>query len=233
MIFSFYKLLFYIRNIFKSKIKQKRIKGSYPLNVRFIDTSQSSKVIVTEGSPGKRIVFHYGEGREVKPICLYFPYSYFVIRYYESISPEGKSYVFKSMSVGFSSFRISDTKGLVYQLPLTNSLGHFEFCLGSACPGKNFKTVRQLVDSYVTHFWASSFASTYEFFTWEDATKLGRGDAYCFKKMFFSNVRRTAYSPILHLINGIQACDSHLGLGHSKFADYSSKADEALQDCKF
>lgn len=154
-------------------LEPKIIKGNYPNNLRYVKDKKHLKVVIVEAMPGKRMIL-----AENKPVCLYFPYVYFIVSYAESISPLGKSYVVLGMDVGFSENRIESTNAMISRLPLSNYAGLFSFCLGTGLPSHGpYESIKAMVESHINSFWRSSFEMTNLYFDeWADATKRGMGD---------------------------------------------------------
>lgn len=162
------------------KLPLKVIKGDYPINTRYIqEESRLSKVIVVEAQPANRMVLV----RDGEPICLYFPYTYFVIRYMESVNSFGKKYIASSMYIGFSTNRLESANGMVGKLPLSNYSSNFSFCLGDAGARLGaFKTVRELVEAHMNVFWQTAFEMSKKGCEdWISATKASVGNP-CVKR---------------------------------------------------
>lgn len=173
-----------IKKILHVKLPIKIIQGDYPSNTVYIGReNKRTKFIVVECNPGKRIIFANDMNYRNSPICLYFPYTYFVIKYTQSISPLGNFFVYMGMFVGFSNQRIKNTSEVLYSLPFSNQTGFFSYCLGSSEPKYGpYVTVRELYESCANSFWHSRFQqdSTPGSFLskWCTATKLGYGENY-------------------------------------------------------
>ena len=97
-----------------NQLELKVVKGQYPANMRYLD--EKNKVMIVEAMAGKRMVLVDG-----KPVCLYFPYTYFIIPYITSQSnPHEINYLARTFWVGFSSERLYNTTGKVGRIPLSN-----------------------------------------------------------------------------------------------------------------
>lgn len=168
------------------KLQLKVLNGDYPKNTRLID-DQRIKTIIVESQPGKRMVLC-----EDEPVCLYFPYVYFMIKYMESISPCGKTYVACNMSIGFSANPLDSSDGVIGHLPLSNYAGNYNFCLGDSNPTSDqYVSVRELVEAYINAFWKTSFGMCEEDWAeWATATKFSGGLPYV-KKTHLKITTRT------------------------------------------
>jgi hypothetical protein len=200
------------------KLPLKVIKGDYPINTRYIqEESRLSKVIVVEAQPANRMVFVlHGE-----PICLYFPYTYFVIRYTESVSPyHGKRYIASSMYIGFSVNRLESANGMVGKLPLSNYSSNFSFCLGDAGAKLGaYKTVRELVEAHMNVFWQTAFEMSKQGCEdWISATKASVGGP-CVKR-FIARREQT----FIYKLMGADA-NKHVSK-NEQFFDYQSEPAE-------
>jgi hypothetical protein len=173
------------------------LKGDYPNNTRHLHDPGKGRTqtVVVEVQPGKRMVLAGDE-----PICLYFPYTYFLVRYMESISPNGKTYVTTAPAcIGFSADRLDSTNGIIGRLPLSNYAEGYSFCLGSGSPSIGpYKSVRELVEAHMNAFWKSSFQMhSHDCEEWIMATKASVG-APCVKR-FIDRRERT----VIHELMGV------------------------------
>jgi hypothetical protein len=146
-----------IRTCRIKKLSLKVIKGDFPQNLKYIHTNRDIKTIVVESLPGKRMILI-----QDRPFCLYFPYTYFIMTYRDSISPKGKCYVLMNFWIGFSPCKIMSTDGFIGRLPLSNYSGSFSFCLGDGSPTFGpYETVRELAETCINSFWKTSFEMSF------------------------------------------------------------------------
>lgn len=191
------------------KLPLKIVKGDFPQNVKYMQkNADGSKIIIVESLPGKRMIINGDH-----PVCLYFPYTYFVIVYRDSISPRGKSFVLQNFFIGFSSYKLVSTDGLLGRLPLSNYSSSYTFCLGDATPSFGpYKTVRQLAETYINSFWKSSFQMSFNYLDdWAVKTKINKVDT---KKL-------------IRLTEQISICDLIRVKKHEQFFEYQAEAEEA------
>ena len=181
------------------KLPLRVVRGDYPLNMVYMSNDgkeRKTRTIVVECSPGKRMIcVNYGP-----PLCLHLPYTYFIVRYAESISPLGKYLVYMGMNIAFSNQRLKDSNEKICSLPFCNQTGPFSYCLGSAEPKIGpYLNVRELFESCANAFWSSAFQQNTSRDTvlgnWAAATKLGRGEEYVRKIIQYNSE-----TPIHHLI---------------------------------
>jgi hypothetical protein len=156
------------------KLPLKVLKGDFPANTRYVGNNKYHKIVIVEAEPAKRMVFING-----RTICLYFPYTYFIIQYVESMQSRGKTgYVLTAFHIGFSPNKITHTNGLVYELPLSNYHGAFSFCLGDSRPKNPYSSVRELANALMNAFWQTEFHNLYAGNAWIEATKKNTGLRY-------------------------------------------------------
>lgn len=182
-------------------LRSKVLKGDFPKATKFVGSIGNASVIVVESDPGKRMVFS-----EDGPVCLYFPYVYFVIRYMVSITPKGKAYVFLHMRIGFSNQQLESNNDMVGRLPLSNEMVPFEYCLGRNEPIGPYDSVKELSNAYIDSFWKTAFEISTKYGNyknWLEATKDGAGFFFVENKLH--NETRISY------LTGIE---------HEPFFDY-------------
>lgn len=150
--------------------KKKPSAQSLSISTVYIDNF----VAVVEIKPCKRTI-HTLEG-----FChLSFPYIYFVVRFVESRPHRGSLYyTFSSLRMGFSEKQVTNSKGVVGKIPISNyheSDHEFNYCLGSSAPSGVYHSVQELLDSVVRIFWQSTFQMDIDKL-WARFTKLGNDD---------------------------------------------------------
>lgn len=159
----------------------KVVQGDYPATTRYISENDEANrfIVVVETLPGNRMVLfgHAGNGR---PVCLYFPYVYFVVRYMKAYwGPNETKYVFADLHVGFSPNQLTTMRGRVGSLPLSNYNGMHQFCLGTQHPRGVYDTVREVAEAAINCFWKTAFQmDRSDVREWAYHTKAGSGEPY-------------------------------------------------------
>lgn len=194
-LYLYWRLKRWLKSPTPKTLQIKVLKGKYPVNLRYLD--EKKKMMIVESLPGKRMVIIAD-----RPVCLYFPYIYFIIEYSESQSeplsetdPIKVRYTIRSFYVGFSAEQNFNTSEKIGKLPLSNYIGIFGICLGNSWPKPLVHDdLRTLSVNLINAYWKSSFQSASQSCqSWIEATKVGLGE-------YFVDKMITDLFPINHVV---------------------------------